>query len=110
MKSDTLLAGTIKKVKKGSVVYTDKWKGYDSLMFHGYRHLSIDHSRMFGKGNVYINGIDGFRSFAKERMAKHHGVSSEKFLLYIKEIERRYNNRDGYIFSLLLDYMLVAFN
>ncbi len=110
VKSDTLLAGTIKKVKKGSIVYTDKWKGYDSLMFHGYRHLPIDHSRMFGKGNVYINGIEGFWSFAKERMAKHHGVSSEKFLLYIKEMEWRYNNRDEDTFSLLLDYMLAVFN
>ncbi len=87
VKADTLLAGTIKKVKKGSIVYTDKWKGCDSLTFHGYRHLLIDHSRMFGKGNVYINGIEGFWSFAKERMAKHHEVSSEKFLLYIKEME-----------------------
>jgi len=36
---------------------------------------------MFGKGDVYINGIEGFWSFAKENMAKHHGVSPGKFLL-----------------------------
>ncbi len=28
-KARTLLAGTIRKVKKGSIVYTDKWRGYD---------------------------------------------------------------------------------
>jgi len=39
VKAKTLLTSTIKKVKKGSIVYTDKWKGYDSLMFHGYRQL-----------------------------------------------------------------------
>ncbi len=39
---------------------------------------------MFGKSDVYINGIEGFWSFAKENMAKHHGVSLGKFLLYIK--------------------------
>ncbi len=110
VKAKTLLAGTIKKVKKGSIVYTDKWKGYDSLMFHGYRHLSIDHSKTFGRVDVYINGVEGFWSFAKERMAKHHGVSSEKFLLYIKEMEWRYNNRDDDTFSLLLDYVLVVNN
>jgi len=38
--------------------------------------------------------------------AKHHGVSPSKFLLYIKEMEWRYNNRDEDTFSLLLDYML----
>ena len=44
---------------------------------------------------VYINGIEGFWSFAKENMAKHH-----KFLLYIKEMEWRYNNRDEDTFSI----------
>ena len=61
---------------------------------------------MFAKGDVYINGIEGFWSFAKENMVKHHGVSPGKFLLYIKEMEWRYNNKDEDTFSLLLDYML----
>jgi transposase len=102
----TLLSNTIKKVRKGSIVYTDKWRGYDSLVFSGYKHLSIDHQKIFAKGKVYINGIEGFWSFAKERMAKHHGVSPDKFLLYIKEMEWRYNNRDEDTFSLLVDYIL----
>ena len=106
VKAKTLLAGTIKKVKKGSIVYTDKWRGYDSLVFNGYKHLSIDHSKMFGKGDVYINGIEGFWSFAKENMAKYHGVSPGKFLLYLKEMEWRYNNRNSDLFELLLKYML----
>jgi len=105
VKAKTLLTSTIKKVKKGSIVYTDKWKGYNSLMFHGYRHLSVDHSKIFANGKVYINGIEGFWSFAKENMAKHHGISSSKFLLYIKEMEWRYNHREEDTFSLLLDYM-----
>ena len=49
--------------------------------------MSVDHSKMFAKGDVYINGIEGFWSFAKENMAKYHGVSSDKFLLYIKEMD-----------------------
>jgi len=106
----TLLSNTIKKVRKGSIVYTDKWRGYDSLVFSGYRHLSVDHSKVFANGKVYINGIEGFWSFAKERMAKHHGVSPGKFLLYIKEMEWRYNHQDEDTFSLLLDYMLVVNN
>lgn len=67
-------------------IHQNQWKGYDSLIFNGYKHLSVDHSKMFGKGDVYINGIEGFWSYAKENMAKHHGVSPEKFLLYIKEM------------------------
>ncbi len=41
-------------------------------------------------------------------MTKHHGVSPGKFLLYIKEMEWRYNNRDCNLFDLLLKYMLRA--
>jgi len=66
----------------------------------------VDHNKVFGKGDVYINGIEGFWSFAKERMAKHHGVSPGKFLSYIKEMEGRYNHRDCDLFDLLLQYML----
>lgn len=106
VKAKTLLAGTIRKVKKGSIVYTDKWLGYDSLIFNGYKHLSVDHKKTFVKDDVYINGIEGFWSFAKENMAKYHGVSPSKFLLYIKEMEWRYNNRNNDLFDLLLKYML----
>jgi len=103
--AESLMAETIKKVHLGSIVYTDKWKGYDSLMFCGYKHLNIDHAQRFRQGRVYINGIEGFWSFAKERMMKYHGVSKEKFLYYIKEMEWRYNNKGKDLFNLLIDHM-----
>ncbi len=101
----TLTNETVKKVKRGSIVYTDKWKSYDSLMFCGYRHLKIDHDKNFSRGKVHINGLEGFWSYAKERLIKHHGVSPRKFPLYIKEMEFRYNNRDKDIFEILLNYV-----
>jgi transposase len=97
----TLLSLTIKTVRRGSIVYTDKYRSYDSLMFCGYRHLKIDHGKKFASGKVYINGIEGFWSYAKERLIKHHGVSKEKFPLYLKEMEFRYNHRGQDIFSLI---------
>ncbi|MFN3654220.1 MAG: IS1595 family transposase [Candidatus Nitrosotenuis sp.] len=108
--ADTLMGETVKKVRRGSIVYTDKWRGYDSLMFCGYKHLSIDHKYKFKSGKVYINGIEGFWSFAKERLIKHHGISPRKFLLYIKEMEWRYNHRheEDNIFTLLVEYALGA--
>jgi transposase len=42
-------------------------------------------------GKVYINGIEGFWSYAKERLFKFHGVSREYFVYYLKELEFRYN-------------------
>jgi transposase len=102
---ETLLSLTVKKVKRGSIVYTDKWKSYDALMFCGYKHLKLDHDRRFSRGKVHINGLEGFWSYAKERLAKHHGVSPKKFPLYIKEQEFRYNNKDKDIFEILLNYV-----
>ena len=47
---------------------------------------------------------------AKERLIKHHGISKNKFLWYINEMEWRYNNRDKNLFDLLIKYMLGADN
>lgn len=101
----TLLGLTVKKVRRGSVVYTDKFGSYDSLMFCGYRHLKVDHQKCFSSGKVYINGLEGFWSWAKERLIKHHGVSKTYFPLYLKELEFRYNNRNGDIFDQVAKYL-----
>jgi transposase len=97
----SLLDMTIKIVRRGSIVYTDRFKSYDTLMFCGYRHLRVDHGKKFVTGKVYINGLEGFWSYAKQRLIKFHGVSKEKFPLYLKEMEFRYNNRNHDIFELL---------
>jgi len=68
--------------------------------------MRIDHGKRFVNGKVYINGIEGFWSFAKERLIKHHGISRQKFLFYIKEMELRYNNRGKDLFEILIDLML----
>jgi transposase len=102
----TLLNLTIKTVRRGSIVYTDKFRSYDALMYCGYKHLKIDHHKKFSTGKVYINGLEGFWSYAKERLIKHHGVSKEKFPLYLKEMEFRYNNRNDSIFKLLAQYVV----
>jgi transposase len=105
VKAETLLNLTVQAVRRGSIVYTDKFRSYDSLMFCGYRHLKIDHKKNFSSGKVYINGVEGFWSYAKERLIKHHGVSKEMFPLYLKEMEFRYNNRDRALFNLLVEYL-----
>ncbi|OYD16604.1 hypothetical protein CH333_03030 [candidate division WOR-3 bacterium JGI_Cruoil_03_44_89] len=103
--AESLLNLTIKIVRRGSIVYTDKFKSYDSLMFCGYRHLKVDHTKRFSSGKVYINGLEGFWSYAKERLIKHHGVSKKNFLFYLKEMEFRYNNRNADLLPILVTYM-----
>lgn len=103
--AQSLLDLTLQKVRRGSIVYTDKFRGYDSLMFCGYRHLRLDHRKVFATGKVYINGLEGFWSYAKQRLMKFHGVSKRYFPLYLKEMEFRYNHREQSLFELLAQYV-----
>jgi len=77
------------------LIYTDKFKSYDSLVVYGFKHERVDKSVKFANGKVYINGIEGFWSYAKERLLKFHGVSKANFIYYLKELEFRYNFRDS---------------
>jgi transposase len=61
---------------------------------------SLDKSVKFANGKVYINGIEGFWSYVKERLLKFHGVSKDNFIYYLKELEFRYNFRDNFDDSL----------
>jgi len=58
-----------------------------------YEHERIDHSKRFANGKVYINGIEGFWSYTKERLMKFHRLSPWLFPLYLKELEFKYNLR-----------------
>jgi len=105
VKAETVLGLTVKKVRRGSIVYTDKYSIYDTLIFCGYRHLQVDHGKHFAMGKVYINGLEGFWSYAKERLIKRHGISPERFPLYLKELEFRYNHRHEDIYQILAKYL-----
>lgn len=102
VKGDTLLSLTLKKVKRGSLIYTDKFRSYDGLVSYGFKHERIDHGLKFANGKVYINGIEGFWSFAKERLMKYHGIDPGKFPLYLKELEVRYNYRNDDLFDVVI--------
>lgn len=82
------------KVLEGSTVYTDGWKSYDGLILYGYKHKRIfHHKNEFARKRNHVNGIESFWSYAKRRLRKFNGVPKDKFLLYLKESEWRFNNR-----------------
>jgi transposase len=60
--AESILRSAIKKVKRGSIIYTDRFRSYDGLVMYGFRHERIDHGKRFANGKVYINGIEGFCS------------------------------------------------
>jgi transposase len=89
-------------VRKQSTIYTDKWKAYDGLVFDGYKHKRINHSKSYSnRKGTHVNGIENFWSFTKRRLAKFNGVSRETFLLHLKECEFRYNHKGAILESLV---------
>jgi transposase len=94
------------KILEGSTVYTDGWKAYDGLILNGYDHYRIFHSKNeFARGKNHVNGIESFWSFAKRRMAKFNGISSDKFNINLKESEMRFNYRKIDFFAIMLQIL-----
>jgi transposase len=89
--------------RKGSVYYTDAFRGYQSLQRFG-KHLVVNHSKEFVNQRTknHINGIEGFWSYAKHILYNYRGVSRYHFPMYLKEIEYRYNHRKENVFKLFL--------
>lgn len=82
-------------VLEGSTIHSDGWKAYDGLILNGYDHYRVFHSENeFARGKNHVNGIENFWSFAKRRLSKFNGCSSDKFVIHFKESEWRYNHRN----------------
>lgn len=80
------------KVDPSTILYSDKWRGYDGLVDVGFdKHFRVNHGiHEFSKGKgVHINGIENFWSFTKRRLSKFNGVK-KNFELHLKESEWRY--------------------
>lgn len=92
------------KVSLDSVIHSDGWRGYNALVDVGYaKHFRINHSDdVFAIGDVHINGIESFWSYAKRRLQKFNGVLPRTFYLHLKECEYRFNHRAENLQLLLL--------
>ena len=92
------------KTRKGSVYYTDVFRGYQSLKCYG-KHHTINHSNSFvdrRRVKNHMNGIEGFWSYAKHILYHYRGVSKYHFPMYLKEIECRFNHRSEKLFKRFL--------
>lgn len=102
---DGVLAMPVKKVRRGNVVYTGQVGIYEALMF-GLPEDSGGVTRVqFARSPAPIDVSSRFWAYASPRLAAHHGVSSEHFPLYLKELEFRYNHRGSALAPLLLRYL-----
>ena len=91
------------KVLEGSIINTDGWRAYDGLILNGYTHHRVFHSHdEFARGKSHVNGIEGFWSFCKRRLAKFNGMNGNMFYLHLKECEFRFNHRHENLYMILL--------
>lgn len=80
------------QIDNSTIIYSDKWRGYDGLVAVGYdRHFRVNHgeNEFSQKNGIHINGIENFWSFSKRRLSKFNGVK-KNFELHLKECEWRY--------------------
>jgi len=102
--AEELMAIIRKKIRKGSVYYTDKFRSYNSLKRLGKHHTVSHNKTMVDKRTKnHINGIEGFWSFAKHILYNYRGVSKYHFPMYLKEVEYRFNHRKDNLFKLFID-------
>lgn len=88
-----------------SVIHTDSWPGYNGLVDVGYeKHFRVQHgdNEWSAGGGNHINGIESFWGYAKHRLTKFKGIPHNKFELYLKETEFRFNHRGQNIYQILL--------
>ncbi|MCM8822716.1 MAG: IS1595 family transposase, partial [Candidatus Omnitrophica bacterium] len=84
------------KVKKGTVVCSDTWRGYTGIAAKGYLHRLVNHGKgeySNGKGN-HINGLEGFWGYLKRQLSSRGGIRKEKRKFYLAEYVWKYNNRE----------------
>lgn len=101
--ADELMQHIKAKTRKGSVYYTDAFRGYRSLKRYG-KHHTVNHAKSLvdKKTKNHINGIEGFWSYAKHILYNYRGVSRYHFPMYLKEIEYRFNYRNENLFKRFL--------
>ena len=105
-RSATLMPLILEHTKRGSIYYTDDFKGYGVLSFRG-KHQRVLHSKEeYVSGRTHINGIEGFFSYAKTWLYHYRGVPSQYFHLYLKETESRFNHRDKDLFPLIAQLLV----
>ena len=93
----SLIPEILKHVPKGTRISSDEWTPYKVLTDLGYVHETVDHrSKEYARGDVHVNGLEGFWSRLKNSIKGTHIHVSKKHLpKYLGEFEYRYNMRNN---------------
>lgn len=95
----------LKLIRTGNLVYTDRYKDYDALMFCGNDSLPYEIIRRYDEP-PHIDAVgDNFWQYAQSRIKRFRGISCQRFPLYLKELEFRFNNRNNSIAELITAHL-----
>jgi len=82
-------------VEKGTTVYTDEWRAYNSLNSEYKRDIVCHSAGEYVRGDVHTNGIENFWShFKRTIIGTCFQISDQHLASYVNEASYRYNNRD----------------
>lgn len=95
----------LKLQRSGNLVYTDRFRDYAALVFCGNDSLPYGIIRRSDDLPFIDASRDEFWAMAKERLRSFRGISCQRFALYLKELEFRFNNRTRPIFEQLVAYL-----
>jgi transposase-like protein len=95
VKANTLIPMIQDKVTPNSTIFTDEMPSYNRLNRIGFNHQTIHHAqRIYVKGDIHTNTIDGFWSLVKRGISgTYHHVSPDYLQSYVNEYSFRYNHR-----------------
>jgi ISXO2-like transposase domain len=90
----TLNRKILQFVHPGSIIHTDKWKGYTDLEKVGYKHYVVNHSKHFKdpETGIHTNTIEGNWSGLKVKVPKRYRTKELiHFYLLSYMLKRNYN-------------------
>lgn len=95
VKRHTLVPFMARKVSRNATLFTDEFPSYDHMTRLGYKHHRIEHhARVYVRGNIHTNSIEGFWSLVKRGITGvYHAVSPQYLQSYLNEYTFRYNHR-----------------
>lgn len=85
------------KSDSGFTVHAVEVKEDDGLIAIGY-----DNQPLYAGRPSYVENLDNFWNFTRERLSKFQGLAKHKFYLHLKECEFRFNFRNDNLYNVML--------
>jgi len=105
LRFEKVITSSLRKARWKNIIYTDPHDGFDSLILCPGRYMSAGHHALFSKVPLLVVGTGGFWEYVKERVTRYRSISPQRFPLYLREFEFRYNHREEDIFPVLVRFI-----